>query len=238
MPGEVANLGRIVFEKVEADGTASIVGTIRDENGKPLEGITVSSNKAVVTTDAQGSYRIDGLGLEVCDLSVTEEGYMPGSAKVSIRNMDKRIIKRDFVLSRQKKIRLRYAISPQKTDDFNSPEAEEGTVEFLVDKTSVPLFTEQMKNKNFNQFVERVQLNFKVDKGKLTLRNFHAPILYKRYRSSSEEFETINSVGALYYYSSQRCPPIQEGDIILINGGRISAYTLKILFEEVQQVLP
>ena len=239
IPGEVTNLGRIVLEKIEATGTASIVGTIRDENGEPLEGITVSSNKGVVTTNAEGSYRIDGFGLEVCDLNVKKEGYIPSSAKVSIRNMDKRIIGHDFVLSRQKKIRLRYVISPLGKDDFNSPEAVEGTAEFLVDKNFKPLVVEQTKDKDkdFSLFIDDVKLKFRVNNGKLTLRNFYAPIFYKRYRSSSEEFETINSVGA-WNYNSQRCPPIQEGDIILINGGKISDYTLKILFEEIQQILP
>ena len=235
IPGETANLGRIVLEKVEADGTASIVGTIRDENGKPLEGITVSSNKAVVTTNAKGSYRVDGLGLEVCDLNVKEEGYISTSAKVSIRNMDKRIIRQDFVLSGKKKIRLRYVISPREKDDFNSPEAVEGTAEFFIDKEFVPLVVEQTKDKDFSRFIDKVKLRFEVKNSKLSLRHFYAPIFYKKYRSSSEDFETISSVGTFH---SQRCPPIQEGDIILINGGEISDYTLKILFEEVQQILP
>jgi len=235
IPGEVANLGRIVLEKVEADGTASIVGTIKDENGKPLEGITVSSNKGVVTTYPGGYYCIDGLGLEVCDLNVKKEGYILNSAKVSIRNMDKRIIRQDFVLSCYKKIRLRYVISPLEKDDFNSPEAVDGTVKFLVDKKFMPLVVEQTKDKDFSRFIDNVRLKFIVNNGKLTLQQFYAPIFYKRHRSSSKEFETISSVGTLDY-NSQRCPPIQEGDIILINGGKISDYTLKILFEEVQQI--
>jgi hypothetical protein len=226
-----------VLEKVEADGTASIVGTIRDVNGKPLEGITVSSNKGVVTTDAEGSYCIEGLGLEVCDLNINKEGYIPSSAKVSIRNMDKRVIRQDFVLTGKQNIRLRYVISPLEKDDFNSPEAVEGTAEFLVDKNFKPLVAEQIKDKDFSRFINKVRLNFRVDNGKLTLQNSYAPIFYRRYRSSSEEFGTISSVGTLSY-NSQRCPPIQEGDIVLINSGKISDYTLKILFEEVQQILP
>ena len=55
--------------------------------------------------------------------------------------------------------------------------------------------------------------------------------------SSSEKFETINSVGELSY-NSQHCPAIQAGDMILINGGKVSDYTLKILFEEVQLIVP
>jgi len=237
IPGEVANLGRIVLEKVEADGTASIVGTIRDENGKPLEGIAVSTSKGVVTTDAEGAYRIDGLGLEVCEIDVKDEGYIPAGAEVSIRNMDKRVIGQDFVLSRKKKVRMRYVISPLEIDDFNSPEAVEGTVEFIVDKHYMPLVTEQIKDKDFSRFADKVRLHFRANNCKLTLDNSYAPIFYERYSSSSEEFEAISSVGTLDY-NSQRCPPIQEGDIILINGGSVSDYTLKILCEEVQQILP
>jgi len=238
IPGEVANLGRIVLEEVEVDGTASIAGTIRDETGKPLEGVTVSSNKAVVTTDAEGSYCIDGFGLEVCDLNVKKEGYILNSAEVSIRNMDKRIIRQDFVLSRQKKIRLRYVICPKEIDDFNSPEATDGTEEFLIDKKLFRIPTDEIENEDFRLFVNKVHLSFRVSDNELTLDNFYAPIFYKRHhRLSFEKFEAISSVCTLKY-NSQRCPPIQEGDIILINGGKVSDYTLKILFEEVQQIIP
>ena len=237
IPGEVTNLGRIVLEKVEADGTASIAGTIRDVNGKPLEGTTVSSSKGLVTTDAEGSYCIEGLGLEVCELNVNKEGYIPSSAKVSIRNMDKRIISQDFVLSGKQKIRLRYVISSLEKDDFNSPEAVEGTMEFLVDKYFMSLVVERVQDEDFAKFVDKIGLCFMVDNGKLIFRNYRAPIFFKRYRSSSEEFETICSVGTLGY-KSHLFSPFQEGDIFLMNGGQVSDYTLKILFEEVQQILP
>lgn len=237
VPGEVTNLGRIVLEKVEAEGTASIEGTVKDKNGNPLEGVTISSCKPEVTTSADGSYHIDGLGLEVCNLTASKEGYIPSKANISIRNMDNRMIKQDFSLSPKMKIRMRYAISPLEQDDFHSPEAVEGTVELLVDKTFMPIVIERFKDKEFGSFVDKVGLNFYVSGGELILRHFQAPIFYKRYRSSSEDFEKITSVGDLGY-NSQRCPPIQEGDVILINGGKISPFTLKILFEQVQEILP
>ncbi len=237
LPGEVTNLGRIVLEKVKAKGTASICGTVKDENGRPLEGVEVTSKKGVVTTDAEGFYRIDGVGLEVCNLETAKEGYIPNNRKVSIRNMDKRIIKQDFVSSFPRKVRFRYVISPQEKDDFNSPEATSGTVEFFVDEKRFPLVFDQIKDEDFRQFIDKVRLSFRINRNELTLDNRYAPIFYKRYHLSSEEFETINSVGTLDY-NRQHCPVLQEGDIILINGGEISNYTVKILFEEIQRIVP
>ncbi len=238
IPGEVTNLGRIVLEKVEAEGTASISGTIKDEDGEPLEGVEVSSAKGSTATNSEGYYRIDGFGLEVVDLKVTKNGYMPGKAKVSIRDMDRRIIEQDFALSFPRKVGLRYMISPGETDDFNSPQASGGTATFFIDKKYFPIPADQIKNNDFRRFINKVHLNFRVHHGKLTLDNSYAPIFYERLRSSfSKEFESINSVGHLNH-GSQRCPAIEEGDIILINGGKVSDYTVKILFEEIQRIVP
>jgi len=237
IPGEVTNLGRIVLGKVKAKGSASICGTIKDENGEPLKGVEVSSKKGVVATNAEGFYRIDGFGLEVCNLKTEKEGYIPNNTKVSIRNMDKRIIKQDFVLSLARKVRFRYVISPKEKDDFNCPEATDGTVEFLIDKKLFRIPTDEIENEDFRRFINKAGLSFRVSDNRLTLGNFYAPIFYERLRLSSEEFEAISSVGTLDY-NSQHCPAIQKGDMILINGGQISNYTLKILFEEMQRILP
>ena len=238
IPGEVTNLGRIVPEKVKAEGTASISGIITDEDGEPLEGIEVSSTKGGTTTNSEGYYRIDGFGLEVVVLEVTKNGYMPSKAKVSIRNMDERIIKQDFVLSLPRRIKLRYAISPKEKDDFNDPQATGGTAAFLIGEKYLPVSVDEIENDDFRRFVNQVRLNFRVNKDRLTLNNSYAPIFYERLRSSfSKEFEAINSVGHLNH-GSQRCPAIEEGDIILINGGKVSDYTVKILFEEIQRIVP
>lgn len=233
IPGEAANLGHIVLERVKAEGTASISGTIRNEEGKALEGAKISSQKGVATTSAEGLYRIDGFGLEVCELEASKGGYIPYPVKVSIRNMDERIITQDFVLSYPRRVGLRYVISPPGKDDFNDPNATSGTAEFLVDKKYFPISPNQIRNEDFKKFVGRVRLNFRVNDDKLTLSNSYAPIFYKSLSSSSEQFEEIDSVRA-GSFNSQRCPPIHKGDIILINGGKISEYTVKILFEQVQ----
>lgn len=234
IPGEVTNLGRIVLEKVEAEGTASISGIVKGEEGEPLEGVEVSSSKGVTTTNSEGRYRIDGFGLEVCELEVTKKGYMPDKTTVSIRDMDKRIIEQDFVLSRPRRVRLRYMISPKEKDDFNCPEASGGTASFFINEKYVRISTDEIESDDFTRFINRVGLCFRVRDGKLMLGNYQAPIFYERLRSSWTEFEAINSVSDLNY-NQQHCPAIKEGDIILIDGGKISGYTVKILFEEIQK---
>ena len=237
IPGEVTNLGRIVLDKVEAEGTASISGIIKDENGQPLEGVKVSSPKGDTTTNTEGYYCIDGFGLEVCDLKVEKTGYIPESAEVSIRNMDERMIKQDFVLCLPRQIKFRYTISPPDKDDFSDPEATSGTASFFVDTKYFPIPADDIENWNFRRFIKKVHLNFRVNKNGLSLHNSYAPIFYERIRSHHTEFESINRVGTLDY-NSQHCPEIQEGDIILIDGAKISEYNVKIHVEELRLVLP
>jgi len=238
MPGEVTNLGRIVLEKVKAEGTASISGIIKDEDGQPLEGVEVSSQKEDTTTNSEGFYRIDGFGLEVCDLKVTKKGYIPNSAKVSIRNMDKRVIEQDFILCLPRRVRFRYTISPPDKDDFSAPEATTGTASFFIEKKYSPVPADEIENDNFRRFINKVQLNFRVDKSGLSLNNSYAPIFYERLRSYHTEFDSINKVGPLGYSYPQSCREIQEGDIILIDGAKISEYKVKIHIEELRRILP
>jgi hypothetical protein len=237
IPGEVTNLGRIVLEKVKAEGTASISGIIKDERGRLLEGVTVSSEKGDTTTDSEGYYRIEGLSLEVCNMEVTKKGYIPNSSKVSIRDMDKRIIQQDFVLSFPRRVKFRYVISPEGKDDFNAIDATGGTAEFYVNKKYFPIVVDHSQSDDFRRFVDKTRLNFRVNGNKLTLNNSYAPIFYESVNSSRTEFESVKSVGPLQY-NSQHCPEIHESDIILINGGRVSDYTIKILFEEIEPVVP
>jgi len=237
IPGEVTNLGRIMLEKVKAEGTVSISGTIKNENGEPLEGVEVSSAKGVAVTDSQGRYRIDGFGLDVYDLTAVKRGYISAGTKVSIRDMDNRIIEKDFVLPLPRKIRLRYAISPKEKNDFSVPGAAAGTAAFSVDKTFLLFPVEQIESGDFRNFINQVRMNIRLADGRLTLSNSYAPIFYERLRSAYVDFEAVSSVGNLDY-NSQHCPSIEQGDIILIDGGKRSNYVVKILFEEIQPIVP
>jgi hypothetical protein len=151
--------------------------------------------------------------------------------------MDNRIIEKDFVLSLPRKIRLRYVISPKEINDFNAPEAVTGTAVFSIDKEYLLFPVEQIESSEFRQFISQVRMIVRLAEGRLTLSNSYAPIFYQQLRSAYVDFEAIRGVGNLDN-SAQRCPWIEQGDIILIDGGKISDYVVKILFEEIQPILP
>jgi hypothetical protein len=145
--------------------------------------------------------------------------------------------KQDLVLSFRRKVRFRYVISPEGRGDFSDPDAANGVGEFLLDGEYLAISTNQINNDAFKQFVELACLGFRVNQDKLTLHNFDPPIFYKSLPSASEKFESIAGVRAASPRSSV-CPPIQEGDIILIDAVKACGYTLKILFEQVRTLKP
>jgi len=72
--------------------TASVVGTVRDADGRPLPGVLVELTgpqgiRKVVTTDAQGRYRIEGLPSgDGYRLRCVQEGFLPGVIEnISVR---------------------------------------------------------------------------------------------------------------------------------------------------------
>jgi hypothetical protein len=225
------------LEKVEIEGTASICGTISDENGSPLEGVKVSSIRGFVYTNAEGFYRIDGFERKECELLASKGGYVPHRKQIYRRDMYERPDKQDLVLSFRRKVRFRYVISPEGRDDFSDPDAANGVGESLVDEEYRPISPNQINDDAFREFVEVMRLALRINEDRLTLHNFDPPIFYKSLPSASEEFEAICGVDA-GSFKSQSCPPIQQGHIILIDAMKASGYTLKILFEQVRTLKP
>ena len=237
VPGQVTNLGRIVLEKVKIEGTASICGTIRDENGSPLEGVKVSSIKGFVYTNAEGFYRIDGFERKECELLASKDGYVPHRKRIYKREMYERPDKQDLVLSYARKVRFRYVISPEGKDDFGDSSATTGVAEYLVDTQYFRIPSYQIEPGDFRDFVVGAAPAFRLNDSELILQDFDQFIFYKSLPSSSDQFEAISRVDA-GSFKSRSCPPIEKGDVILIDEGRTSGYTLKILFEEVRTLDP
>ncbi len=267
IPGQTTNLGRIVLEKVRASGTASISGVVKSEDGVLLESAEVSSEKYLAVTDSDGRYSIDGLGLEVCKLKVTKPGYITSSKEVTIRDMENRNIEQNFTLSIPRKVTIRYMISPAIQNDFTASWATGGTLTVLVNKEYFPLPAGRIKNDHLKQFVNNTHLNVRLRSGKLTLSASYMPIFFKHIPASSpqfeddpdsnvqfvdvpeqqqpspkepmaplDEFKAIKSVGPIGH--AQFCPPLQQGDIVLIDGGKRSEHKIKLLFEKITRVLP
>lgn len=251
IPGRVTNLGRIKLEKVRAWGTASVSGTVKTEDDVALEGATVFLKDNPVTTDSQGNYTISGLRLGDYRLQIIEKGYISKTAKISIRNMENRKIRQDITLSYPREVSFRYVICPGSVNDFSDSRSSGGTMSLLIDDYYFYLPVDLINNEDFKQFVKKTLLNFRLNKGLLTLDNSHAPIFYEHIPASSmqfeegiskqqaliNEFEMITAVDPLDY-NDQRGPAIEEGDIVLIDGDKISDYKLKLLFEKITPVIP
>jgi Carboxypeptidase regulatory-like domain len=237
IPGQVTNLGRIKLEKVRAWGTASVSGTVKTEDGVLLEGAKLSFEDNSVTTDSQGRYTVSELKLGDYDLQVSKKGYIPGKAKVSIRNMENRNIGKDITLSYPRKVSVRYMITPGSINDFSDSRSSDGTMTLLIDKGYLPISIRQIKNDDFRKFIDKMGLSFRINNGKLTLRNNYSSIFCELIPASPEKFEEITTVEPLdrilFEYSD-----MQEGDILLMDGGDRSDYKLKLLFEKITPVLP
>lgn len=62
-------------QDVMAQGSGSIAGIVRNEQNEPLPGVTVQSNKRIVTTDAGGSFSFNALPEGSYTLSLSYVGY-------------------------------------------------------------------------------------------------------------------------------------------------------------------
>lgn len=238
--GEVVNLGRVVLEKVEANGTASIYGMVKDSEGKPIPNVSITAGNRKTMSDEEGRYRLDGFGLEIVQLQASRTGFYGGSAKVSIRDMSNREIEQNLFLYRPRRVKLRYVISDKNSDSFEGPNVQEGTFVTTVGSLYKSVYDEYFSSTSFREFASDVRLRFYHRDGKVMLDNSWAPIFYQKV-SPGTPFESITQVGN---FRSQSGPPLEEGLIMLIRGFRDgsqsgrSEYCVKILVEEFSVIAP
>lgn len=238
-PGKVYNLGRIKFEKKKFEGTASIKGFVRDSFGKPLSGVTVTAGNQEVETDDNGSYQLDGFKLEDVSIKAEAKGYHQEiTSRVSIRNMDNRMIKKDLVMFQPRRVKLRYVISAKDNNFLEGLEVEKGSINVLVDSSQTDFSKFHHDSKNFSQFAKDVGLGLAFKGGNLRIANFRGPIFYQQ-SAGETKFDEVESVGEVDI-NSQICPALEEGKFVLIRGFSkqpgirgVSPYCVKILTEKI-----
>ncbi|MCD0463653.1 carboxypeptidase-like regulatory domain-containing protein [Roseiconus lacunae] len=236
--GEVTNLGRIVFEKVQADGTASIFGIVKGADGKAMPNVSVTAGSQRTITDSNGKYQLDGFGLENVSLKASQPGLYGGDGKVSIRDMSRREIEQDLILFRPMRIKFRYVISDKKSTSFEGNNVQEGSFVVTADSVFKQLSEEYFSSPSFREFAKDVGLRFSHYSGRLAIDNFMAPIYYQ-VADSNIPFESIQGVGN---FSSQHGPALEQGETILIRGFRdnsrsgVSDYCVKLLVEEMTPI--
>jgi Carboxypeptidase regulatory-like domain len=71
--------------------TGSVAGTARDDSGRGLPGVTVqvrsrqTSALVTATTDGEGIYRLNNLGVGDYDVAASRDGFAPASTMLTIR---------------------------------------------------------------------------------------------------------------------------------------------------------
>lgn len=247
--GKVTNLGRIVLKKTKANGTASIYGTVRDFAGNPIPNAEVAAGTKTAVSDQNGNYKIDGFGLEVVSLKASKNGHSGKAVKVAIRNMDTREIKQDLAVIRPHRVRFRYAISGTKDDSFVGSDVETGTAEVVVDSRRNDIIRDASMPENFARVFlpNSLELNFRFGELRFFMGGSWAYAqMSQRFQVAAPgvEFDSIkegNSSWIANTSSSQKCPSLHEGNIVIIRNhskkgtrGNITEETrfVKVLIEE------
>ena len=226
---EVTNLGRIVFRKVKANGTADVCGTVRDQDGEPMPDVPVVAGTKKAVTDKDGQYRLKGFGLEYVNLKAEMKGYAGGEARLAIRNMDRREIQQDLQLYKPKSLVLNYVISAPKSDSFIGEGTAQGTLKLTLNEKSFSFMEIKTPSSSLNEFLDKTRMSLGHTSKGIVFRNGMAPIYYETYGFNTP-FDSVETTGKS---REQRCLPLEKGHVIVIRGANISEYSVKFFVEEI-----
>ena len=235
-PSEVVNLGRIVLEKLEYEGTASIQGIVKDTFGNPIPGAKITAGQREVVSDEKGGYRLDGFELEKVLIQAQAKGFRGGTAKVSIRDMRNRKINQDLTMFRPRRVKLRYVISNKGDNSFEGPEVEEGAIELVVDSVRTDLSDYHYDSESFREFAADTGLKLQIEQGKIKLGSVRCTMLYQE-SAAGLDFDSVKSMGQIDM-NQQFCPLLDEGGFVLMQALKPTftegaRYCVKILVEEI-----
>ncbi len=234
--GEVFDLGRILLERQEYEGTASIMGTVVDNNGAFIPGAKVTAGDQEVVSDEKGRYRLDGFELENVSITTKAKGYRSDTVRVVIRDMSNREIEKKLRMFRPRRLKLKYAISAKDDDSFVGPGVEEGAIDLVLESNQTRLSQYHFRSESFRKFVADTDLELYFQQGQIKLFSCGGPVCFRESGSGSD-FDEIESMGD-FNNNLQNCPLLGEGEFVLIRGFddspvfSLSPYCVKIRYEE------
>lgn len=234
--GEVFNLGHVLLERQEYEGTASIMGIVCDHNGAFIPGATVIAGDQEVVSDEKGRYRLDGFELENVSIKTKAKGYRSKAVRVAIRDMSNREIEQKLTMFRPRRVKLKYVISAKDDDSFAGPGVEEGAIDLVLESNTTRLSQYHYSSESFRKFVADTGLGLYFQQGQIKLASYRGPVCFRESGSGSD-FEEIESMGD-FDINQQICPLLAEGEFVLIRGSddspgmSLSPYCVKIRFEE------
>jgi len=87
-PGAVLELGDLLLARIEDATDITVAGTVRDTEGTPLDGVTLSLNQRQAFSDANGRYRLQGLEPGETMISAALTGYYTVDTRLDLRPGD------------------------------------------------------------------------------------------------------------------------------------------------------
>jgi hypothetical protein len=240
---EAVDLGRVVFKKVKADGTADIHGMVRDRQGNPMPDIKVSAGNKQTVTDRDGSWRLTGFGLEIVNLKAEKKGCFGGEATVEIRNMDNREIQQDLQLFKPLHLVLRYVVSAPKSDSFTGKGVAQGTLKLTLDQQAMMLRNVKMPSSSLREFVEKTNLHLYLypKSGELRFSASYGSVGYQGFGPETpfDAVEKADEAG----FRKGTSPALEKGHTVVVRGfeslqeikSAVSEYCVKFFVEELAE---
>jgi hypothetical protein len=247
VPGEVTELGRLKLKPAAyRRSPIAVFGAIKNSRTQPLKNVEVTAswkdgkpfekNEVVskkTTTDMDGNYRLDRVGLNDLKILVSQNGFLPEFKQFDSRYVSKEQVEYNATLSNAPRIKLRYVISEHRRDRFVGKMVEMGSTETVIENSNYRLKSIQGLQKRFNEFVLKTELRIVIDKTGLHLRG-NVPV----WTAEGLDFDSITEVGTICNNETL----LTVGKTLLIRGfdpdkkKNFSDYCVKVLVESIDEV--
>jgi len=236
-PGEITELGRLKLKPaVTGNRPIKIFGTVNNAEGEALVGVEVIANDKIKTlTDHDGKFQIVGIDGRNNWLYARLNGYLEHEEFVAVGDTSRLEFKKSIVLSKCKRIMLRYAFSEHRSYEFIKDKGETATIEVRVDSDSCSLKNISGLSKQFAEFAIRNRLSIETVEGVARLKGRTAI-----WTSDQNDFDLITEVGTLAKDQRQNDQRLSVGKTLIVRGFDLSRkenrldYCVKILVESIE----
>ena len=230
-PGEITELGRLTLKPaVLKDKPIEISGTVSNAEGEPLAGVEVASEDAKTFTDQEGKFQLVGLSGRNIWLKARMNGYLECVEFFSAGDTSRVEFKKNIVLSKRMRVRLRYAFSDYRSNEFVQGKGESATIEVDVDSQSYRLKSMMGLLKQFDDIARRTDLRIEINAGTAILKGGT-----EIGTADQDDFDLISKAGKL-----EKDQRLLVGKTIIVRGFDPSRkknrldYCVKILVESIE----
>ena len=121
-------------------------------------------------TDQEGKFQLAGISGRDVRLKAKVDGYLEHAEYFALEDTSRLEVEKNVVLSKRKRITLRYAFSEYRSSEFDKDKGESATIEVDVDSQSYPLKSMTGLPKQFDDFARRADLRIEINAGTASLK--------------------------------------------------------------------